>query len=305
MTAKVILNPYAGRWKAQRAIPQVERACAEAGLDYELVLTEERDHAIALAREAVRAGHSPIIVAGGDGTIGEVVNGMLQASGGAPSPVPLGIIPLGSADDFADELGLPKDIAAACRVIAAGHTRPIDVGRVNGRYFDNNSAIGLEPMVTVTQQKIQRLHGTLRYVIAALRTILAHRPWQMRLAWDGGEYAGPASLVSVGNTRRTGGAFHMTPRARPDDGLLDFVFAEGLGRLRLLRLLPTTFDGRHIEQPNIHYGQTTRLTIACDPPTPIHADGELFDLAATRITYEVLPARLCVLSDVRRPMSAV
>jgi len=293
--AKIILNPYAGRWKAQRAIPDVERACREVGLDYELALTTGPDHGIELARQAVLEGYSPIISAGGDGSISEVVNGMLEASGGECPPVPLGIIPLGSADDLADMLGLPKEPLAACRVIVAGRERRLDLGRVNGRYFDNNSAVGLEPMVTITQQEMVRVKGTPRYILAAVKTILAHRPWRMRLEWDGGEHEGPTALVSVGNTRRTGGAFFMTPRAEPDDGLLDFVFARGMSRLRLLRLLPTTFDGSHVEQPEVRYERTTRLTITCDPPTPIQADGELFERAATRVTYEVLPARLRVL----------
>ncbi len=295
MTAKIILNPYAGRWKAKAAIPDVERACRELDLDYELVVTEGPEHGIELAREALLAGYSPIIAAGGDGSISEVVNGMLAATNGQRPKVPLGIIPLGSADDLADQLGLPKDITAACRVILGGCERLIDLGRVNGRYFDNNSAVGLEPMVTVTQERMQRVKGTLRYIVAAVRTILAHRPWEMRLTWDGGEYEGKTTLVSVGNMRRTGGAFYMTPRAEPDDGLLDFVFAGGMGRLKLLRLLPTTFDGSHVERPEVHYARTTRLTIECDPPTPIQADGELFDRAATHITYEVIPAALRVL----------
>lgn len=295
MTAKIILNPYAGRWKAQAAIPDVERACKELGLDYELVVTEGPGHGIELAREALLAGYSPIVAAGGDGSISEVVNGMLAATSGRRPEVPLGIIPLGSADDLADQLGLPKDIVAACRVILEGCERLIDLGRVNGRYFDNNSAVGLEPMVTVTQERMQRVKGTPRYVLAAVRTILVHRPWRMRLVWDDGEYEGETTLVSVGNMRRTGGAFYMTPRAEPDDGLLDFVFAGGMGRLRLLRLLPTTFDGSHIDQPEVRYARTTRLTIECDPPTPIQADGELFDRSATRIVYEVIPSALRVL----------
>lgn len=295
MTTKIILNPYAGRWKAKAAIPDVERACEELGLDYELVVTEEPGHGVELAREALLAGYCPIVAAGGDGSISEVVNGMLAATDGRQPRVPLGIIPLGSADDLADQLGLPKDIVAACRVILEGCERLIDLGRVNGRYFDNNSAVGLEPMVTVTQEKMQRVHGTPRYILAAVRTILAHRPWQMRLVWDDGEYVGKAALVSVGNMRRTGGAFYMTPRAEPDDGLLDFVFAGGMSRLRLLRLLPTTFNGSHVDQPEVYYVRTTRLTIECDPPTPIQADGELFDRAATHITYEVIPAALRVL----------
>jgi diacylglycerol kinase (ATP) len=290
-TAKIIVNPYAGRWKAKVAIPDIERACHKIGLDYELAVTEGPEHGIELAQEAALAGFSPVVSAGGDGSISEVVNGLMQAAGDEMS-VPFGVIPLGSADDFADMLGLVKDVTAACRTILAGHTRVVDVGCVNGRFFDNNSAIGLEPMVTITQAAMKRVKGTPRYILAALKTILGHRPWHVRLVWDDGEYEGPAALVSVGNTRRTGGAFWMTPRAEPDDGYLDFVFTERLGRLKLLRLLPMTFDGSHVERPEVSYARTTRLTIECDPPTPVQADGELFDLSATHIEYTVLPGRL-------------
>jgi len=288
---KIIVNPYAGRWKAQAAIPDIERACRKIGLDHELVVTEGPNHGIELAREAALAGFSPVVSAGGDGSISEVVNGLMQAAGDGTA-VPLGVIPLGTADDFADMLGLEKEVEAACRVILAGHTRVVDVGRVNGRFFDNNSAMGLEPMVTITERRMKRIKGTPRYVLAALKAIVNHEPWRVRLVWDDGEYEGAAALVSVGNTRRTGGAFWMTPRAEPDDGSLDFVFAGELGRLKLLRLLPTTFDGSHVERPEVTYVRTTRLTIDCDPPTPIQADGELFELSASHIEYTILPGGL-------------
>lgn len=293
-TAKIIVNPYAGRWKAKAAIADIEQTCQEIGLDYELVVTDEPGHGIELAREAALAGFSPIVVAGGDGSINEVVNGLMQAAG-SEAAGPLGVIPLGSADDLAYGLGMEKEVEAACRVILAGHTRVIDVGCVNGRFFGNNSAVGLEPMVTITQAAMKRVKGTPRYILAALKTVLSHKPWHMRLAWDDGEYDGPIALVSVGNTRRTGGAFWMTPNASVDDGYLDFVFAGGLGRLKLLRLLPTTFDGSHVEHPEVTYTRTTRLTIECDPPTPIQADGELFELPATHVEYTILPGRLQVI----------
>jgi len=293
-TAKIIVNPYAGRWKAREAIPDIEGACRQIGLDYELVVTREPDHGIELAREAALAGFSPVVSAGGDGSISEVVNGLMQAAEAGAAP-PLGIIPLGSADDFSDMVGLEKQVEAACRVLQRGHTRAVDVGRVNGRFFDNNSAIGLEPVVSLTQAAMKRIKGTPRYILAALKAILSHKPWFARLVWDDGEYEGHVALVSVGNTRRTGGAFWMTPRAEMDDGYLDFVFAGRMGRLRLLRLLPTTFDGSHVEQPEVTYVRTTHLSIECDPPTPIQADGEVFDLGATRIEYTILPGRLQVI----------
>ena len=300
--AKIIVNPYAGRWKARDAIPCIERACVTATLDYELVVTEGPDHGIELARQAVRAGFSPIVAAGGDGSISEVVNGLMLALGEGGSACPLGVVPLGSADDFADMLGLEKDLDASIATIKAGETRDIDVGLVNGRYFDNNSAVGLEPMVSITQAAMKRIKGTPRYILAALMTVLKHRPWQMKLVWDGGQYEGPTTLVSVGNTRRTGGAFFMTPEARPEDGYLDFIYGGGIGRPRLLRLLPTTFDGTHVEEPEIEYERTTRLTIECEPATPIQADGELFELAASHIEYSILPGALAVI--VPKPMAA-
>jgi diacylglycerol kinase (ATP) len=293
--AQIIVNPYAGRWKARSAISEIEQTCHKIGLDYELAVTEEPGHGIELAREAALAGFSPIVSAGGDGSINEVVNGLMQAADNDVAG-PLGVIPLGSADDFSDMLGLEKNVEAACRTILAGQTRAIDVGCVNGRYFDNNSAIGLEPMVTITERAMKRLKGTPRYILAAVKTVLSHKPWHVRITWDDGEYEGWSALVSVGNTPRTGGAFWMTPRAEVDDGYLDFVFAkQKLGQLRLLRLLPSALQGSHIDQPVVAYHRTTRLTIECDPPTPIQADGELIELSATRAKYTVLPGRLQVI----------
>lgn len=294
MTAKIILNPYAGRWKAQAAIPEIERCCREIGLEIDLVVTDEPGHGIELAQKAVQEGFSPVVAAGGDGTISEVMNGLLAAAGSG-SVCPLGIIPLGSADDLADMLDLDKTIETACRSIQAEYVRTIDVGCVNGRYFDNNSAVGLEPVVTLTQAAMKYIKGTPRYVLAALKAIASHRPWQAKLTWDDGAYEGPIVLASIGNTRRTGGTFYMTPEAAPDDGFLDLVFAARMSRLRLLKLLPSTFDGSHVDQAGITYVRTRQVTIECDPPTPIQADGEVFETAATQIDYSIQPGRLPVI----------
>ena len=294
---KVIVNPYAGRWKAQAAIPSIEENLRGLGVAFDLVVTDAPNHGIEIARQAASEGYDAVVAAGGDGTVSEVVNGLVLAVGESPGAVagPLGIIPLGSANDLGDMLKLSHDVAEACRCIQAGRTRVIDVGWVNGRCFDNNSAVGLEPMVTLRQSQMKRLKGIPRYVLAALLTILRHRDWQMTVEWDDGRFEGPAALASVGNSPRTGGTFYMTPRAELDDGRLDFILGGGMSRLRLLRLLPMTFDGRHVDEPEIIYGRTTRLTVTCQPSTPIQADGELFDLAATQIEYRVLPGKLRVI----------
>lgn len=308
MIAKLIINPYAGRWKAWENVPRLEAALTQAGLAFELAITQKADEGIQLARDAAEQGFSPVIAVGGDSTCSEVINGLTVAAGEGPT-TPMGIIPLGTANDLAFGQGIPLDVEAAVEVIARGNTRLIDVGRVNGRYFANNSAVGLEPVVTQENARLVRVKGTIRYLLAALICIWRRPSWRMVLEWDGGDggrnpggrYEGPTTLVSVGNHRRTGGVFFMTPQAEPDDGLLDFVQAPAMSRLKLFRLLPTTFNGTHVNRPEILQARTRKLLISCRPGTPIQADGEVFELNATEILYEILPQKLTVIAGRQGP----
>jgi diacylglycerol kinase (ATP) len=301
MKALVIFNPYSGRWSALKRKPEAEAALHHAGIEYDLVLTEGPGHAIELAAKAVSQGFNPIIAAGGDGTIGEVVNGLAVAAGKTleDKPVgPLGIIPLGSANDMVDNLGLPKDLTTATQVIANGNTRLIDLCKVNTHYFDNNSAIGLEPYITLIQQRIKRLKGTSRYLLATLIGVYASPRWTMRLEWEGGDYYGPVTLVTVGNSPRTGGVFYVTPHANPFDGLLTFVYGFIPTRRQTLQLLPRTMKsgpGNYVEHPDIHEVNSPWLRIYSETPTPIHADGEIQSEAIQDLHYSILPERLEIL----------
>jgi diacylglycerol kinase (ATP) len=300
MPAKVILNPYAGRWLARQRRPEAEAALQSAGVEYELVVTEQPGHGITLAEGAVRDGFSPIISAGGDGSISEVVNGIVRAAErtGQADLVPFGVLPLGSANDFVDNFGIPKELLSAARVIASGKTRLIDLGQVNGRYFDNNAAIGLEPFITLIQQRITGVRGVIRYLVATLIGIQQNPQWRMHLEWDGGEYSGPVTIVTVGNSPRTGGIFYTTPHADPFDGQLTFVHGFMATRLQILRLLPRTMkpaEGNYVEHPSIHEIHTTWLKVRSEQPTPAHADGEIISTAIQELDYKVCPARLPLL----------
>ena len=234
MVAKVILNPYANRWKAQALWTQVQTELNLAGIEFELAVSERRGHLTEIAKESARQGFSPILIAGGDGTIGEVVNGLVKAPRSSESGIsPIGIIPLGTANDFAHNLGLPLDIPGAVQRIKTGEIKHIDLCQVNEHVFVNNAAIGLEPTVTLIQQEMVWAKGTLRYLLAALRGIMRKPKWQATLEWEGGTYSGPISLVTVGNGAVTGGIFYMTPHADPADGKLTFVHAFRKGRLEL------------------------------------------------------------------------
>ena len=292
---KVILNPYGGRVSTAAKVVLVEQGLRQAGLDYELEVTARRGHGIELARQAACNGWPVVVAVGGDGTVSEVANGLLQAAGEAEAGI-LGIIPIGTANDLAHMLDIPLETTAACQRLAAAATRLIDVGLVNGHYFVNNSAVGLEPLVTVAHDRMRWVNGNARYILAALQALSRAKPWPMRLSWGDSAFDGPINLVSVGNNNRTGGSFYMTPQARPDDGLLDFIYATGLSRWQMLRLLPQTFTGRHIQHPQVVYRQTTALSIIAFSPTHIQADGEIIDDNATEINYHIIPKKLRVIT---------
>jgi diacylglycerol kinase (ATP) len=309
MTAKIILNPYAGRWKGLQKRGEVEQAMKSLGMDFDLVITESPRHGTDLAYQAVKNGFSPIISAGGDGSYSEVMNGIVFAAQESQSePTPLGLLPLGTANDLMVNLNLPTDILGASKVIAAGHTRRIDLGEVMARdisgknqikrYFDNNSAIGLEPNVTLIQQRISWLRGSMRYLLATLIGVAKNPQWKIQLEWDGGDYAGPVTLVTVGNNPLTGGVFYMAPHADPYDGMLDCVYGFIPSRIQILRVLPRTMKsaaGNYVEHPSVHEIKASWLKIHIDPPTPLHADGEIQFASTQDIEYHILPDYLPVL----------
>jgi diacylglycerol kinase family enzyme len=167
------------------------------------------------------------------------------------------------------------------------------------RYFVNNSAIGLEPTITLIQQGIQRLRGIFRYLVAALVGIARNPRWSIDMEWEGGEYHGLANLVTIGNCPRTGGIFYMAPHADPYDGLLTFVYGYMRTRMQILQLLPKTMKpgpGNFVEHPAIHEIHSTWLRIHAEPPTPIHTDGEIQAKSIQDVEYRVLPARLPIIA---------
>ena len=311
MTAKIILNPYAGRWKGRQKRGEIEAAMKSTGMDFELVETEAPNHGTRLAYQAALSGFSPIISAGGDGSVSEVMNGIVSAAqetGSAPSI--MGVLPLGTANDLMVNLGLPTDIAGSAKVIAAGNVRRIDLGKVTAwdpsgkkqisRFFDNNSAIGLEPNITLIQQRISWLRGTIRYIMATLIGVAKNPQWVMQLQWDGGEFSGPVTLVTAGNNPLTGGVFYMAPHADPYDGKLSCVYGYIPSRMQILRVLPRTMKsgpGNYVEHPSIHEISITWLKIHTDQPTPLHADGEIQFEATQDIEYHILPDYLPILMN--------
>jgi diacylglycerol kinase (ATP) len=308
MRVLVVMNPYANHHRAVGKSRSVESALSSAGLDYKIVTTQSRGDAKRIAASA--SGVDAVIAAGGDGTVNEVINGLLSVAGEGTSQ-PVGILPLGTGNDFSDMTNLPRDLNAAAKVIAEGSTRQIDAGLVsystnNGsgkvseqwsnRYFDNSCGVAMEPSVALEVESMKRLSGNMRYIVGVIRGFLKLKAWHIEVHWDGGCFESPTLLLSVANSPRTGGLFNIAPNALLDDGLLDVVFAPDMPKLEALTILPRLVKGSHINHEKITTLRTTRLWIRSVPGTPMHVDGELVTESATVANYQVLPGKITLLS---------
>jgi diacylglycerol kinase (ATP) len=298
MTAKVILNPYSNRWNSQKRWPEVESALKNAGVDFESATSTHKGQIVDLVEQAARERYSPIIVAGGDGSLGDAVNGLARAAASTTEDIgPLGIMPTGSANDLVYALKLPTDLKDAAQVIATGRTKSMDLGTLNARYFINNSGAALEPYVTTKHEKIQVVKGIARYLVAAVQAIMDKPEWHGNIKWDDGEFNGPLSLVSVGNGQRTGG-FFMTPHADPFDGKLTLAYGYRATRLGMFQALPRAFNegkGSYLELEGMYEIHAKHISIHLDKPSPAHTDGELLPQWIQDFEYQIQPKRLQVI----------
>ena len=305
-TIKVILNPVSGRGAGQRAAEVIRHTLTEAQATFEIVETTEQRSAMAQAAQAVREGWEVIAAVGGDGSANEVLNGIVVPSlgtpaweAGEPAASALGFIPIGTGNDFAWCLGVPiGDVAAACRVLVAGRTRVVDVGRVedelgNVRYFCNNFGAGFDAATTVESYKLRYLRGSLVFLVAVLKTIfLYYKAPLVTVRYDEQEMTLPLLMISVANGRRTGGMFMIAPQAVQDDGLLDVTLARQVSRLGIFRLLPYFIKGTHATQPTVTVDRTAHIVVASEQGLPVHVDGEIMRTDAHRVEVSVLPRRL-------------
>lgn len=307
MTAKIILNPYSNRWGAGKNAEAVDATLRQLHYDFELVQTDAPEHGIELARDAVLEGYAPIVAAGGDGTISEVVNGILSSD--AADSVRLGILPLGSANDYAFQLGIPSDITESCQLlVAAEHTRTLDAGRINNRFFMNDITMAFGARVNIEAATISYLRGSLIYLGGVMKALKNYPLPTVTYEWDGGKLENKPTLVAyVGNGYRTGGVFFLAPDAQLDDGLFDIAIADAQSRIGIMRLLPKTFNGSHVDESSVYVARCRWLRVTTDDPLPVLADGEIIYRDAHELDISILPGALHVISGTtegKRPRSS-
>lgn len=304
----VILNPHAAKGKAIRQREKIESCFTNAGYRCVITCTTARNEAVTLASQAVCNGHRLIVAAGGDGTINEVVDGIMRAVddlGLVDDQVPvLGLIPIGRGNDFAFSAGISKDVTAACKRIVGGKSRKIDVGKVyggefpQGRYFVNGVGMGFEPLVNFCAMDFKRISGMPSYVIALLK-ILCHypAPIQLTMKTDNGEESIATQQVSICNGRRMGSTFLMGPDAILDDGLLDIVYAsKPIKGSELIPIALLFFKGKQVNHPYFKVQRTKSITLeASQGGMPVHADGEIVSRSCASIKIELFPKALTLM----------
>jgi diacylglycerol kinase (ATP) len=294
----IVLNPTAGKGTAIRAAIRLTAALDRLGASYELGATRAPLHGIELARRAAESGEYTAVVAiGGDGTVHEVANGLLQASDPEPT-LPMGIVPAGSGNDFARLAGSGRTPQEAAGVLVTGTVRSVDVGRVNGsRYFTNGIGAGFDARVAFEARDIRFLRGVPLYAVALVKMLPTYRAVHMRIRADGQLLADrPMTLATIGNGGRHGGGFWICPDARVDDGVLDLCLADALTPLRILGFVPSVLRGTHVHRKGVEMHRVHHVSIEGAEPFPVHADGEILFESIREIHCEILPGRLRVLS---------
>ncbi len=298
----IILNPNADVGHAWRRIADLRplaEELADGRLDW--AGTVYPTHATQLAGQAAEQGYERVVAVGGDGTVHEVVNGLLRLPPEA-RPV-LGVVPLGSGNDFAHAVGLPPDPHKALEIALTAPPRPVDVMRAedeHGRveFVDNTLGIGFDAIVTIRSHQLPVVRGFVMYLTAVLQTIAFDlRVPHFRLEIDGRPREADLMMLVIGNGPREGGGFLTTPAARPDDGLLNYLAIGPVSRPGMLGLVSQVMHGTHGAHPAVDLGAFHTLHLEADRPLQIHMDGEIFagfDTHVRRLKVEIVPQALHV-----------
>jgi YegS/Rv2252/BmrU family lipid kinase len=299
MKTCIILNPWAGRGTAGQRRPELEAALRAAGVDFDLVETHARGGATELTYQAMDRGYTCVAAVGGDGTINEVVNGLLGGRERFGREAALGIVPLGTGSDFVKVLDSfePNDLAGAARRLAVGRTRPVDVGLISvespageeRRHFINGLGMGLDAQVAVESLKLTGLKGFAVYLMAIIRALASYKAHIMTVRFDDYEVRRRLLFASVAGGRSQGGGFLMTPEALIDDGLLDLCIVEKLRLDQIIRYLPKLMEGSHTKLREVTMGRARHIEVTCQRGIPVATDGEVVATAATRVLVDVVP----------------
>lgn len=292
---KLILNPMADMGRAWRVANDLRPIVSQyGGADWSG--TVYPTHAAELAKQAALDGYDMVVAMGGDGTVHEVVNGLMQAP--AENRPTLGIVPIGSGNDCAFALGLPNDAPAAMARALSGEPGTMDLGLVvdefgRKEYFDNSVGIGFNTVVTINSHKLPVLRGVAMYLAAVIQTILFnHQPSKIKMDFDGQITEEDIQMISICNGPREGGGFMLTPGAKSDDGILNYIIARDMSRPAMFKMLAAVLQETHGKLPQVTLGTCKNVSLSSNVPLYVHTDGEVitgFGSNVKHISVQILP----------------
>lgn len=298
---KLIFNPHAHRGRAWEIAASLQSLIERSG-GASWSATEYPTHATELAEQAAHEGYDIVAALGGDGTVHEVVNGLMRLP--AERRPKLGSVPIGSGNDFSSNAGVSKEAEVAMQRLFTGEPRRFDIGKLTDNtghteYWDNTLGIGFDATVTIRTLQSTRLQGFAMYLWAVILTILRnHEAPLMSIKTDGEAFEQEALMLTVCNGPREGGGFFVAPSAKPDDGIFDYVIIKHVSRLMMFRLIPEVMNGTHGRFSQVRMGQFRELDLKLAKPMTIHADGEViagFTSSVTELKVEILPKALEVI----------
>ena len=288
------MNPAAGGGKAARVAPSVERALREHGVSVRRVDSSDMRHARELAAAAARGGES-VLVLSGDGMVGALADELR----GIPGAV-LGVLPGGRGNDFARVLGIPEDPVAACATLADASARPVDLGVVSRpgsppRAFIGIASVGFDSDANRIANEAPAWLGGQVYAYGALRALVSWRParFEIELHTTGERHSFTGYTVAAANSRAYGGGMHMAPDALLDDGELELIAVEQVGKASFVANLPKVFAGTHVELPSVRALRSAEVTISADRPFTAYADGDPIGELPVRVS--ALPGAINVI----------
>jgi YegS/Rv2252/BmrU family lipid kinase len=283
----LIVNPSAGGGRAANVLPKVQARLRALGVEHHTELTRDLPHAQDLARSAAAAGE-PAVILSGDGLVGAVAH-VLR---GHPDAV-MGVLPGGRGNDFARVAGIPLDVEDACQVIASGTARAVDVGDVDGATFIGIASLGFDSEANRIANEAPAQLGGLVYAYGALRALAAWRHAGFEVVVDGKARAFSGWSVACANSKAYGGGMYMAPDADLHDGQLDVVLSEATSKAKFLRVLPSVFKGRHVEEPSVHVLRGAEVRVSADRPFTVYADGD--PIGELPCTVRAIPGAVKVL----------
>lgn len=299
----IIVNPNAGNGKGKKDWPRIEKLFEKENLPVTSRFTEKKGDAIIIARDAVLNGYRKIISVGGDGTLNEVINGIFTQDKIPTWIITVGMIPVGTGNDWGRMFGIPLVYEGSIKVIRENKTMLHDIGAIvyhidndqHKRYFINIAGLGFEAVVVkkTNRQKDKGRSNNLIYFLNLITSLISFKKTLAEITIDNKKSQSRVFSINVGNGRYCGGGMRQTPDALPDDGLLDITVIKEMGRIEIIRSLNILYDGTILSHPKVDGYRSTNMKVSTESLLYAEADGE--SLGHTPVEFSILPASVNVI----------